>query len=87
MEFKSHMVATLRCENKVSNAPTPSCFVYEKVNAQIYLKQLWCAKNFKWGITDKLKLTGQNLGRVYNFRRCCVYAMNVYYYETKLPNL
>ncbi len=35
---------------------------------------------------DKLKLTGQSLGQVFNFRRGCVHATQLYYFETKLPN-
>jgi len=35
----------------------------------------------------KLKLTGQNLGRVFKFRRGCFHAIQLYYFETKLPNL
>ncbi len=35
-------------------------------------------------LKDELKPTGRNLGRVFNFRRCCVYTVKFYYYETKL---
>ncbi len=35
----------------------------------------------------KLLLTGQNLGRVFNFSSGCVHAMQLYFFETKLPNL
>jgi hypothetical protein len=36
---------------------------------------------------DKLQLTGQNLGRVFNSRSGCMCAMHLCYYEAKLPNL
>jgi hypothetical protein len=36
---------------------------------------------------DKLELTGQNLGRVFNFSSGCVHALLLYFFETKLPNL
>jgi hypothetical protein len=37
---------------------------------------------------DKLKgLTGRNLDRVFKFRRGCLHALQLYYFETKLPNL
>jgi hypothetical protein len=36
---------------------------------------------------DILKLTGRNQGRVFKFRRGCLHAMQLYYFETKLPNL
>jgi hypothetical protein len=36
---------------------------------------------------DKLQLTGQNLGRVFNFKSGCVCAMQLSCFETKLPNL
>jgi hypothetical protein len=36
---------------------------------------------------DKLQLTGQNLGRVFNSRSGCVCAMHLSCFETKLPNL
>jgi hypothetical protein len=38
MEFQSHIVVTSQGMNKKFGAPTPSCFVYEQVNAQPYLK-------------------------------------------------
>jgi hypothetical protein len=38
-------------------------------------------------IMDKLQLTGQNLGRVFNFRSGCVHAVHLLYYGVKLPNL
>jgi hypothetical protein len=36
---------------------------------------------------DKLQLTGQNLGRVFNSRSACMRAMQLLYFETKQPNL
>jgi hypothetical protein len=36
---------------------------------------------------DKLQLTGQNLGRVYNFRNGCLYGVHFLCYGAKLPNL
>ena len=36
---------------------------------------------------DKLKITGQNLGRVFNFRSVRVHAMHLLCYGVKLPNL
>jgi len=36
---------------------------------------------------DKLKLTGQNLGRVFNFRNVCMRDMHLYSYAAKGPNL
>jgi len=36
---------------------------------------------------DKLQLTGQNLGRVFNSRYDCVHAMQLHCSETKVPNL
>ncbi len=36
---------------------------------------------------DKLNLTGRNLGRVFEFRRGYLHAIQLYYFETKLPNL
>jgi hypothetical protein len=36
---------------------------------------------------DKLQLTGQNLGRVFKFRRGCIHVIQLYYFETKLPKL
>jgi hypothetical protein len=36
---------------------------------------------------DKLELTGRNQGRVFKFRRGCLHAIQLYYFETKLPNL
>jgi hypothetical protein len=36
---------------------------------------------------DKLQLTGQNLGRVFNFRNGRVYAMHFLCYRVKLTNL
>jgi hypothetical protein len=38
-------------------------------------------------IMDKLKLTGQNQGQVFKFRRGCLHAIQLYHFETKLPNL
>ncbi len=39
-----------------------------------------------WGM-DKLKLTGQNLGPVFNSRCGCKCAMHLCRYEAKRPNL
>jgi hypothetical protein len=36
---------------------------------------------------NKLELTGQNLGRVFNFRNGCLHAMQLHCFETKLPAL
>ncbi len=36
---------------------------------------------------DKLQLTGQNLGRVFNSRSCHLYVMHACGYRFKLPNL
>jgi hypothetical protein len=36
---------------------------------------------------DKLQLTGQNLGRVFNFRNGCVHAIHFLCYGVKLTNL
>ena len=36
---------------------------------------------------DKLQLSGQNLGRVFNFSNGCVHATQLYFFETKLPSL
>ncbi len=36
---------------------------------------------------DKLQLTGQNLGQVFNSRSGCMCAMGINSYETKWPNL
>jgi hypothetical protein len=36
---------------------------------------------------DKLQLTGQNLGRVFNFRNDRVHAVHFLCYGVKLPNL
>jgi hypothetical protein len=36
---------------------------------------------------DKVELTGRNLGRIFKFRRGCLHAIQLYYFETKLPNL
>jgi hypothetical protein len=36
---------------------------------------------------DKLQLTGQNLGRVFNFRNSRVLAVHLLCYGVKLPNL
>jgi hypothetical protein len=36
---------------------------------------------------DKLQLTGQNLGRVFNSRSGCMCAMPFRCYEAKQPNL
>jgi hypothetical protein len=36
---------------------------------------------------DKLQLTGQNLGRVFNFGSGRVHAVHLLYYGVKLPNL
>ncbi len=36
---------------------------------------------------DKLQLAGQNLGRVFNSRSCCVCDMQLSCFEAKLPNL
>ncbi len=38
-------------------------------------------------IADKLKLTRQNLGSVFNSRSGCVQDMHLFYYEAKLTNL
>jgi hypothetical protein len=38
-------------------------------------------------VMDKLQLTGQNLGRVCNFRSGRVHAMHLHCYGVKLPNL
>ncbi len=38
-------------------------------------------------IMVKLQLTGRNLGRVFNFRKCCVHAVQLEFFETKLPDL
>jgi hypothetical protein len=38
-------------------------------------------------ITDKLQLTGQNLGRVFNFRNGRVHVVHFLCYVVKLPNL
>ncbi len=36
---------------------------------------------------DKLQLTRQNLGRVFNFRNGCMCSLHLFYYEAKQPNL
>jgi hypothetical protein len=36
---------------------------------------------------DKLQLTGQNLGQVFNFRNGRVHAKHFLHYRLKLPNL
>ncbi len=36
---------------------------------------------------DKLQLTGRNLGQVFNSRSGSMRAMQLLYFETKLPNL
>ncbi len=36
---------------------------------------------------DKLQLTGQNLGRVFNSRSDCMSALHLFCYEAKQPNL
>jgi hypothetical protein len=36
---------------------------------------------------DKLQLTGQNLGQVFNFRNGCVHAAHLHCCRVKLPNL
>jgi hypothetical protein len=36
---------------------------------------------------DKLQLTGQNLGRVFNSRSGRVHALQLHFSETKQPNL
>ena len=36
---------------------------------------------------DKLQLTGQNLGRVFNFRICRLDAEHFWCYQVELPNL
>jgi len=36
---------------------------------------------------DKLQLTGQNLGRVFNFRFGHLHAKHFWCYQVKLPNL
>jgi hypothetical protein len=36
---------------------------------------------------DKLQLTGQNLGRVFNFRFCHLHAEHFWCYQINLPNL
>jgi hypothetical protein len=38
-------------------------------------------------ILYKLKLTGRNLGRVFNFRSGCMHAVNLYCHEAKGTNL
>jgi hypothetical protein len=43
--------------------------------------------NSKNLIMDKLYLTGQNLGRVYKFRRGCVYVVYSFFIWAKQPNL
>jgi hypothetical protein len=43
------------------------------------------AKNYM--VMDKLLLSGQNLCRVFNFSSGRVRAMQLYFFETKLPNL
>jgi hypothetical protein len=45
----------------------------------------WKTK-IKW-LTDKLHLTGQNLGRVLSPRRGQVYAMQLRCFEAKRPSL
>ncbi len=53
------------------------------------LLQHFCLKNvlFTFLYLTWTNFSWQNLGQVFNFRRCCVYAMQLYYHETKLPNL
>jgi hypothetical protein len=36
---------------------------------------------------DKLQLTGQNLGRVFNHKSVLMFAMHLFCYEAKQPNL
>jgi hypothetical protein len=36
---------------------------------------------------DKLKLVGQNLGRVFNFRYGSLFALSISFRTTKLPSL
>jgi hypothetical protein len=36
---------------------------------------------------DKLQLTGQNPGRVFNFRSCHFHSAHLWRYRVKLPNL
>jgi hypothetical protein len=36
---------------------------------------------------DKLQLTGQNLGRVFNFRSGCLHSAHLRRHQVKLPNL
>jgi hypothetical protein len=36
---------------------------------------------------DKLQLTGQNLGRVFNSKTGCMHPMRLYCFEAKLHNL
>ncbi len=36
---------------------------------------------------DKLQLTGQNLGRVFNFRNVPLHAAHLWCYQAKRPNL
>ncbi len=36
---------------------------------------------------DKLQLTGQNLGQIFNFRFEHLHAYHFWWYQVKLPNL
>ncbi len=36
---------------------------------------------------DKFKLTGQNLGRVFNNRNGCTHVLNLFFCEAKAPNV
>jgi hypothetical protein len=45
-------------------------------------------KNWLLGfLMDKLQLTGQNLGRVFNFRSDHLHSEDLRCYQSKLPNL
>jgi hypothetical protein len=43
--------------------------------------------NFRTSTMDKLQLTGQNLGRVFNYKSDCMSAMHLFCYEAKQLNL
>ncbi len=53
----------------------------------LYLDRLLLQAHMLYLTPDKLQLSGQDLGRVFNSKNGCVHAMQFICFETKLPNL
>ncbi len=85
-------MATLVCGQGVDKSvafqiPPCSCFLADIRHRERVSILPLCTVFHKVLGVDKLKLSGKNLGRVFNFSSGCVHAMQLYFIEVKLPNL